>query len=172
MKCNEVIIKTNRLSLEPVTFDFVDVCFLNFTEEIALYMGPQPTGKIDDTKKFILNSIKTMEQNTNIQLVIIERRSREFLGMVGLHHVDRTNPELGIWVKKEAHGCAYGLEAVTGVVEWARENLVYDYMKYPVDRNNYASRRIAERNGGVIEKEYIDKNVLGKDLDIVEYWIK
>jgi RimJ/RimL family protein N-acetyltransferase len=112
-----------------------------------------------------------MKEGTNLQLVIKHKDTKEYLGNVGLHHLDQKNPELGIWIKKEAHGCAYGLEAITGVIEWAKQNLDFNYLKYPVDRHNIPSRKIPERNNGVIRREYLEKNTVGKELDIVEYWI-
>jgi RimJ/RimL family protein N-acetyltransferase len=88
-----------------------------------------------------------------------------------LHHIDTRTPELGIWVKKAAHGHGYGREAITGLTGWAMQNLDFDYLVYPVDRRNLPSRRIPEALGGVIEAEYTMTNASGNLLEILEYRI-
>jgi RimJ/RimL family protein N-acetyltransferase len=95
----------------------------------------------------------------------------EFLGHGGMHDVDSPTPELGIWLKKSAHGQKYGIEAVTAVVHWACDNLDVRYLRYPVDRRNVPSRRIPEALGGVIEAEYGWTSDAGRELDLVEYRI-
>jgi RimJ/RimL family protein N-acetyltransferase len=81
------------------------------------------------------------------------------------------DPELGIWTKKSSHNNGYGIEAMNGLIEWVNKNIKFDYLKYPVDKRNKASRRIPERNNGKIVKEYKNKGLGGKELDEVEYWI-
>ncbi|AIO19597.1 hypothetical protein KQ51_01723 [Candidatus Izimaplasma bacterium HR1] len=171
MDYRNTIITTKRLSLIPITFDHTDVCFSNFTKDIAKYMYPQPSNNKADTIDFISSSVKTMKEGTNLQLVIKHRHTDEYLGNVGLHHLDTATPELGIWVKKDAHGIGYGNEAIVAIIEWAQKNIEFEYLKYPVDRGNISSRKIPERNNGVIKKQYVTKNAIGKELDIVEYWI-
>lgn len=171
MDYTNLIIKTKRLSLEAITFDHVDVIFKHFTKDITEFMYPQPSGNKKDTMNFIESSLKTMKAGTNIQQVIIHSHTREFLGAVGLHHTDSKFPELGIWLKKGAQGCRYGYEAISGLIEYAREHLDFDYLKYPVDKDNIPSRKIPERHNAEIELEYTMKNPAGKELNIIEYRI-
>lgn len=171
MDYTNLVIKTKRLSLEAITFDHVDVIFKNFTKDITEFMYPQPSNKKKDTIDFIDGSLKAMKKGTNIQQVIIHTHSREFLGAVGLHNTNSETPELGIWLKKDAHGCRYGLEAITGIVEYAKENLDFKYLKYPVDKDNIPSRKIPNKLEAKVESEYSLKNVIGKELNIIEYRI-
>ncbi len=80
-------------------------------------------------------------------------------------------PELGIWLKKEAHHNGYGLEAIDAIVNWAKTHLQYKALKYPVDKRNAASKRIPEKLNGVPAKEYKKINLSGNVLDEIEYWI-
>ncbi len=164
-------IESKRLLLIPITFDHTDVIFNNFTKDITEFMYPQPSGNKKNTIVFIESSIKTMEEGSNLQFVIKHKDTDEFLGNIGLHHIDTDTPEFGIWLKKGAHGCAYGYEAITALLEFARKNLEFKYIKYPVDRNNVPSRKIPLKLQAIAKKEYIMTNTIGKDLDIVEYWI-
>ena len=60
---------------------------------------------------------------------------------------------------------------MTALITWARNSLDFNYLVYPVDKRNIASKRIAELNGGKIKAEYKKVNLVGFELDEVEYWI-
>lgn len=74
-------------------------------------------------------------------------------------------------MKKAAQGNKYGLEVITALKDWADENLDYQYLIYPVDKNNIASRKIPEALGGKVIQEYEKVNQQGKILQALEYWI-
>lgn len=171
MNLLETKIETKRLLLVPINPSYAEDIFANFTAVITLYMYPKPAKQIDETLEFINTSLKGLENGTNLQLVILRKDSKEFIGCAGLHHVGQIDPELGIWTKKASHGNGYGLEAITAIIDWAWSNIRFEYLRYPVDKRNYPSRRIAELNGGVAKKEYRHINQSGFELDEVEYWI-
>jgi RimJ/RimL family protein N-acetyltransferase len=135
------------------------------------YMHPRSPEDISETETFINQSIADLHNSNNLVLVILKKESQEFLGCAGLHGIKRKHPELGIWLKQAAHGHKYGLEAITAIKNWAIENLDYEYLLYPVDRVNIASRKIPERLGGKIFREYNKTNMSGNILHIVEYRI-
>lgn len=163
-------ITTPRLLLLPIFLDYKDEIFSEFTEEITTYMYSCPTQTIAETEAFIQNSIKKLEHGINLQIVILAKDSKKFLGCAGLHNLDKV-PELGIWLKKSAHGNKYGLEAITVLKEWADQNLDYEYLLYLVDRNNIASRKIPEALGGKVIQEYEEISMSGNVLQTVEYRI-
>lgn len=171
MNLLEIEISTERLILSPISMIYKEVIFSEFTEDITTYMYPCPPQDISETEAFISDSIGEMTDGWGLGLVILKRDSQEFLGCAGLHRIDRKNPELGIWLKKTAHGNKYGLETIAAIKNWADKNLEYKYLRYPVDKANIASRKIAETLGGKIVDEYYKINMSGKTLDIVEYRI-
>ncbi|NJR74492.1 MAG: GNAT family N-acetyltransferase, partial [Scytonema sp. CRU_2_7] len=93
------------------------------------------------------------------------------LGCAGIHELYSKNPVLGIWLKKSAHGQGYGLETIAALKNWADENLDYEYLIYDVDKANIPSRRIAEKLGGQIVREYHKTNLSARVLHILEYRI-
>ena len=172
MNLLDVVVETKRLKLIPIKESHVIDVYKNFTIDITQYMYPQPTGHIEDAEKFVLSSIDGLKAGTNLQMVTLDKETDEFLGCIGLHNVGTEDPELGLWIKKSAHKNGYGLEAIRGLVKWARENLDFDHFKCPVDRNNYRVRRIPLVLGGKMVKAYKRLNMdSSKELDIVEYWI-
>ncbi len=168
---SSVTIQTERLKLVPVSIDFVEDIFHEFTAEITEYMYPKPPSTIDDTISFIKESQENISKGEELVVVILDQSSDEFLGVAGLHKIYSETPELGIWLKKDAHGHKYGREAIAGLKKYADENIKHKYLTYPVDKRNIASRKIAESLGGVVEAEYQKTNLSGKVLDEVEYRI-
>lgn len=166
-------IESDRLILVPISLDHGDVIFQEFTAEITTYMYPTPPKTPRDTEEFIESSQKKIEAGSDLVMAILNKKTQEFLGCVGLHKLDRDtkDPELGIWVKKIAHGNAYGREAVTAVKKWADENTNYEYIHYPVSKLNIPSRKIVESLGGKVVRELTKENQRGTILDEVEYLI-
>lgn len=168
---NQVTIISKRLKQVAISMEYAEDIFKSFNKDITTYMYPKPADTIDETISFINSSIESLNEGTDLQLVILNRETNEFLGCSGLHNIDGKEPELGIWIKKEAHHNGYGIEAMSAMLEWARENIDFEYIIYPVDKRNYASKRIPESFNGAAIKEYKTVNLSGDELDIVEYRI-
>lgn len=164
-------IETERLRLVPVSEKHREEIFKEFSPEIVTYMVPKPAEKIEETDAFISSTIKNMEKGEEVVLVILKKDNEEFVGITGLHHIDMPQPHFGVWTKKSSHGNKYGREALQGFKKWADENVKYEYIIYPVDKRNIASRKIAESLGGVVEDEYEKVGMAGQQLDEVEYRI-
>jgi RimJ/RimL family protein N-acetyltransferase/GNAT superfamily N-acetyltransferase len=165
------VTKTKRLLLKIISLEYKENIFKEFTPEIVLYMTPKPAETIQDTIDFINSSIKKNYEGKNFQIVIVDKDTNEFLGCGSLNHIDTKTPELGIWIKKSAHGHGYGMETMQALKGWADNNLDYQYIIYPVAEENIASRRIPESMGGKVEKEIDEKNGLGQEMHFVEYHI-
>lgn len=171
MELLNVEIVTNHLRLKPISMNYKEDIFREFTQEIATYMYPRSAQDISETESFINDSVVGLKTRENLQLVILKKDSQEFLGCAGLHNINRKTPEIGIWLKQSAHGNGYGLETVIALKEWAEQNLDYEYILYPVDRANIPSRRIPLLLGGQIAREFDSTSLSGRVLHLVEYKI-
>lgn len=167
----EVIIETERLLLKPVSLEYVEMIFSEFTEEITVFMFPSSPKDISETEKYIIDSTKKLISGDDLGISIFNKKTGEFLGNGGIHDLKTKTPELGIWIKKSAHGNGFGREAVAGLKRWADQNLKYDYLLYPVVKENIASRKIPEFLGGKIAREFIGKKQNGETMKEVEYRI-
>ncbi len=134
-------------------------------------MHPRSHQTISETELFINETLLEMQDGSNLIVVILKKDSQEFLGCSGIHELKSKYPATGIWLKKSAHGNGYGLEAIAALKTWAEDNLDYEYLIYPVDRANIPSRKIPERLGGQIFREYDQTNLSGNILHLVEYRI-
>lgn len=166
-----VVIESERLKLIPTSEDYAKDIFKEFTDDITRFMMAKTPKKIDETLNFIKASRENMNKGEELQVIIISKITGEFIGHGGIRKLKTDAPELGIWIKKGAHGNRYGREAVRALKEWAEKNLAYKYLEYPVDKKNIPSRKIAESLGGVIGREMKKKNMAGNILDEVEYRI-
>lgn len=160
------------LRLVAISDEFEQDIFQEFTSEITLYMFPSPAEDIEETRSFIVESRRSMQAGNNLQFAILSKKKGEFLGCCGLHGEGKVRtPELGIWLKKSAHGSGYGREAIQTLVNWSRNNIDFDYFIYPVDRKNIASSKIPESLGAEIVGECKVETPNGKILDEVVYKI-
>lgn len=167
----DLVIVSQRISLTPISERFREDIYREFTSEITRYMMPPPPQDISETLEFIRSSIEGMQRSEELVFVIVDTEG-QFLGCAGLHSRESSlTPELGIWVKKCAHGSALGREAVRCLRDWASENLKLSYFIYPVEKNNLASRKIAVSLGGEIIKEQKTLSLSGNLLDEVVYHV-
>jgi ribosomal-protein-alanine N-acetyltransferase len=165
-------IEGDRVTLQSIKESDSPEIFKEFTSEITQYMFPKPAEKIEETLSFIFVSLDGMRGGWDLVLVITRKENGEFFGCCGFHGKrNPRTPELGIWIKKEAHGNKYGREAIITLTSWAVENIDFDYAIYPVDKANIASRKIPEALGGTIFDEKRAKNMSGNYLDEVIYKI-
>jgi len=164
-------IGTKHLLIVPISKKYRKFIFEEFTSDVTTHMYPKPAKNIKETDEFIINSLRGLRKGDNLQMVILNAKTSEFLGCVGLHHLDKKTPELGVWLKKSAHGKAYGKEAIIAMKSWADKNLPYDYLLYPVVDKNIPSRKIPELLGAKIAREYNETNLSGIKHHLLEYRI-
>jgi len=165
------ILETNRLKLVAVTEKYAEDIFKGLNKDVTEYMYPKQADDISETLAFIKSQIKLNQEGKNIGIVILDKYSGEFFGGGGLHSVHEPVAELGIWIKKSAHGHGYGKEAITELSKWAVKNLTILGMIYPVDFENIASRRIPESMGGHIVAHENGVNMSGQLRHWVTYLI-
>ncbi|CAG0939958.1 hypothetical protein BROC_00848 [Candidatus Brocadiaceae bacterium] len=166
-------IECERVILSPVSIEYAKDVFHEFTEDITHYMIPKPLSDIAQTYEFIETCRENMKAGFEMVFAITKIDNGEFVGICALHgNKNPQNPELGIWIKKSAHGKKLGREAVLYLTKWAKDNLVFSYFIYPVDRNNIPSRKIAESLGGVVLRERVRESMSGATLNEIVYKIE
>jgi [ribosomal protein S5]-alanine N-acetyltransferase len=164
-------IESTRLVLVPLSWQYKDVIFREFTSEITRFMYPKPTETLDETEKFVKTALLHLERGVDLTWTILKKPNLEFVGLCALHRVNTETPEFGIWIKKAAQGQKLGKEAIHAAKDWADETLQYQYLAYSVDRRNLASRKIPESLGGQIVREYQLMSLSGNLLELLEYRI-
>lgn len=169
MDLTKIVIVTGRLRLMHTFHDYDNENFKEFTKKVTRYMNWEPFDTLEDLEKSIDARYEKIIAGEMIRLTTLNKETGEFLGIGTITDIKTSTPELGIWIKQSAHGHHYGKEAVQGLKEWAEKYLEYDYLKYPFDKNNISSKKIAEALGGVYGASYPVKIDSGKILDVIEY---
>jgi ribosomal-protein-alanine N-acetyltransferase len=103
----DLVIESERLRLEAVSEAHAETIFREFTAEITEFMGPKPPGVMDETLAFVHRSRERMLRGEDFVAAVLVKETGEYLGGAGLNRIDSDTPELGIWIKKGAHGHAY-----------------------------------------------------------------
>ena len=171
MDLSDVVIDTERLRLVPISMDYAEVIFAEFTDEVTEFMYPRPAKEIEETREFISGSVANLHEGSHLTMAILDRVTGQFLGCAGLHGLSAVRPEFGVWLKKSAHGNHFGFEAVSALAQWARQNLKCATLCYPVDERNTPSRRIPERLGGSVVGQSIVTSMSGRELRLLDYEI-
>jgi RimJ/RimL family protein N-acetyltransferase len=166
-------IEGERIILSPISTEHAKVIFHEFTKDITRYMVPKPLDEISCAYEFIESSRENMKAGREAVFAIIEISSGEFIGICALHGNETPEtPELGIWVKKSAHGKKLGREAICNLAKWAKDSLDILYFIYPVDRDNIPSRKIAESLGGALLHVRVRESMSGAILNELVYKIE
>ncbi|MFC7781197.1 GNAT family N-acetyltransferase [Legionella taurinensis] len=171
MDFSQLRLDTPRMKLVPISEEHTGAVCEHFTAEITRYMWPSAPKTRQEIADHVLLKQLAMRKGEEIALILIRKDNREFLGYASLHEVQSRSRELGIWLKKSAQGHYYGYEALSALIEWAEATLHYDYLKYPVDKSNYPSRKLIEKLGGTPQDEYVKCSESGRVLHELEYRI-
>lgn len=162
-----------RVILKPISVDDAPEIFKYFNERITKFMYPKSPDRVEDTIDYLEKAVQKNKRGENYEVAIFYKCSEglDFAGGGGIHDINTKTPEFGIWIRQDYHGLGLGYETIHALKDWADKYLDYDYIKYPVDRENKPSRGIPESLDGVIEDEYKMTAESGKELNVVEYRI-
>jgi len=149
----DIRIKTDRLVLQPVDELYIDDINTCFTAEVTRYMPFNPDGDRNDILAFVQESKKLLLKNTNLVMVVLDYNN-SFMGCCGIHNITEESVELGLWLKKSAQGLGLGTEIIVSLIEFLENNFTFQYIMYPVDQENIASRKIPEKLGFTLFKTY------------------
>jgi RimJ/RimL family protein N-acetyltransferase len=144
------VIEAPRLLLQPFSPADADEAYRCITPSLTRYMAWEPPANPDEFAKIWQAWIQSCADKTELVFTVREKQNGHFLGLVGLHHLQTSAPELGIWIREDRHGNRFGQEAMACLYVWASANFHHSSFIYPVAEANHPSRRIAESLGGVV----------------------
>jgi len=148
-------LETERMYLVPLHEKYVEDMFYGLDEEITKYMTPSPAKEIQATKDWCLGAIKSMQNKERILLLGITKNTEEFIGSFDINGLGNNALKAGLWIKQSSHGNRYGREGMLALIQRLRENIDFEYILFPVDKDNIPSRKVAEFADGVLD---VDKN--------------
>lgn len=150
MPWSDTVITSGRLALRPFSGADADEAFACITPTLTRYLSFEPAATSADFEAVWRGWLADIATGTHFNFTLRERAGGAFLGLLGLHNARTAEPELGLWIREDAHGRGYGREAVRALAEWASGHFAPRCFRYPVAQANIASRRIAEGLGGTV----------------------
>ncbi|PTS93836.1 N-acetyltransferase [Pedobacter sp. HMWF019] len=166
---SQIKIETKRLSLISVSDKYKDEILRAFTPQITRYMPYTPIGDEREVQGFLDKAKLGLINGTDFVFSSIHKDGEAFLGCRGIHNISEESIELGLWLKKDVHGHGFGTEIVGELINFIEGNLKFNYLIYPVDKENVASRRIPEKLGFSIFGEYKEAKDENTFFNIIEY---
>ena len=107
----------------------------------------------DDTEEYVIRAGARWQLREDMAVGVFERTSGRLLGGSGLHRIDWTirRFEIGYWLRADAEGHGYMLEATQLLTRLAVEEARRLPRRIRMDTDNERSRRVAERLGYTLE---------------------
>jgi len=146
-------IKTNRLVLRLYSLEDAPEIFACITPTLTRFMSWEPAPSLKEFEQIGQAWLGALANGTDYHFVVRLAQDNSFVGLTGLHAANTPRPELGIWVREERHGQGYGKEMIRALAAWATSQCNIEYFRYPVARENTASKRIAQGLGGIVAGE-------------------
>lgn len=164
-------LESGHLELRPISQKDRNDIFTEFSYEIAAFMASPLRHDFQSVDDFISHSEEEMADGQSLHFSIFDKKKQEFLGCAGISGSNSPFPKLYLWIKKSQQKNGYGTEAMKMMKLWAEQNLEYDYLIYAADKRSLPSRKISQKLGGFIGKEYEDTNFFGETIGLWEYRI-
>jgi RimJ/RimL family protein N-acetyltransferase len=166
MDLRRTALSSQRLSLKAFEAGDAKEVFEQVTPTVTRFTAFDPSPSHEAFAVIWRTWLPKMEAGTDLWLVIRLESTGEFMGITGMQGVDSVEPEAGVWIKKSAHGFAYGREAVLTMMVWAARQCGAQAFVWPAVEENLPSRRLAESLNGVV----VNASRLRKSVD-VEYGV-
>ena len=166
------MIKTERLKFVPLSYEYLDQYYEEFTEDITRYQYPDSFKSREDAEKFFNWFIKLNQERTSLIYILLDAEDESFVGDVEAHGLDTDTPELGVWIAKRHQNKGYAYEAIKSFIEYLKTNYTIESFIYEADCRNTASQRLAEKLGGIKGEHEDIVTESGKELQLDTYYIK
>ena len=154
------IIETERLKLREFTMDDVNDLAAIFADPITMQYYPSTKDK-EETKKWIEKNIERYKKYGFGLWAVVRRDNDEFIGDCGITIQDidgEEKPEIGYHISRDYWGQGYATEAALACKEYAFNVLGMEEIFSKIRSENVSSRRVAEKVGMTLQKEYIKED--------------
>lgn len=158
----KTVFETERLFLREFTENDVENLQKIFSDPITMKYYTR-TFSMEETKSWLKQVLDNYKQYSAGLWACHLKASGEFVGQCGLHfqkNIDgRDEVEVGYLFVREFWHQGYATEAAKGTMSYARKNLGFTRLVSLIRPENMPSRRVAERNGLIPEKEVMYKGL-------------
>ncbi len=149
------VITTERLALRRMTLDDFDaVRRIHSDPEVMWVYGGVFSEQ--QTREWMQRNLDRYERDGVGFFAITLKSSGELVGCGGIimQETDQgVEPEVGYQMRRDQQGKGYATEMAWGCMEYAFETMQADHIISLIRPDNMPSRRVAEKNGLVVDRE-------------------
>lgn len=156
-----MIFETERLVLKEIVENDLNTLHQIFTDSyVRKYLCDGQIWSLDSVAEMLEQNTKLFAEK-QFGLWFIETKSdREIIGFVGLwYFFEEKQPQLIYALLPTATKKGYATEAATKIIEYAFDELGFEYVVASCDRPNIESQKVAERLGmSQVEERMVNEN--------------
>ena len=170
-----ITIETERLLLVPTTKAYATEIFNEFNEEVTRDMRFAPSKNIEETENNLQEAIQKMNDGVVKDFIGLDKATKKFIWRITLTNIHTLTPIIGLRVKTESQGKWYGKEMVRATIDWAQNNIDFEYITYKVSSENFRSIKVIEGTGGIIVRDeqwnpvLKKRSTIGKNTEQYEF---
>lgn len=153
------MLSTPRLTLRELTMDDLPALHAVLSDPESMRFYPHPFLR-EETMRWIAWNLRNYAEHGFGLWAVVLREGGQLIGDCGitLQSIDgQRQPEIGYHIHRSCTNLGYATEAAQACRDYAFAALgfpaIYSYMKH----DNLPSRRVAEKNGMRLVKEYVDE---------------
>jgi len=140
------VIETPRITLQPISREFIPDIHTGYTHEVAKFLYAQPCKKYADTVRRIEFAIKEMLAGRQSNFQIRDNATGNFVGCANLQH-SNNRPKPVFWLLPGWQGQGYGTEVFKALKTYTTRYLNYEFMVAVVAEENLPGIKILEKIG-------------------------
>ena len=144
------LLQSQRLNLFAFQLDDLADIYPCVTTTLTRYMSWEPAHSFAEQETIAQQWLVKATKHSDQHFVLRHKQEQRFIGLIGVHGMQTSTPELGLWIREDCHHQGFAKEAIFEVFRWASTHLSAQYFLYPVAVENQPSRKLAEFLGGTI----------------------
>lgn len=160
-----VILQTARLYMRKIqTDDYSSVCLI--LQDIDVMYAWEHAFSDEEVVQWIDENIMRYNRDGYSYWAVIEKASGKLIGVTGLiseQADDENHVGVGYIYKKSYWGKGYAFEATSACVDYAFNILHLNEITAQIRPENTASRKVAEKLGMIIKKQFV-RHYKNKDM--------
>lgn len=160
-----IIIETDRLYLRKIQFDDCNAICSILQDSDVMYAWEHAFSD-EEVSAWFEECMMRYNRDGYSYWAVIERSTNQLIGVTGLISEQADNESyvgIGYIFNKSSWKNGYALESAKACVRYAFETLHIDEVTAQIRPDNLSSRRIAEKLGMKIKKEFM-RNYKGKEM--------
>ncbi len=152
-----IILETNRLYLRKIQRDdYSPICAI--LQDIDVMYAWEHAFSDEEVSEWIDENIMRYDRDGYSYWAVIEKDTNQLIGVTGLIAEQADNEKcvgIGYIYRKSSWKSGYALEGALACVKYAFETLHIDEVTAQIRPNNLSSRKVAEKLGMTIRKEFV-----------------